>query len=256
MPEIVADTHVHLYKCHDLGALLTEASRNLGALAPGAERVLFLTEAEGDDFFSAIKTGSIVVPGVKVYPASDDRVVKLCLADTSELYLIAGQQIASSENLEVLALGLQQKITQRLPLHELIRELRELQAVPVLNWAFGKWTGKRAGIVRDLLEHGKVGELVVGDSALRANFFPGSLFFTLARKRGFNVLAGTDPLKFSGEEKRVGQYGIKLSASDSVASSLHVLLEAILKSSASPVIVGDRLNLGSALYRQLRLRIP
>jgi hypothetical protein len=203
---IVADTHVHVYGCHDAGSLLTAAARNLAAIAtdPGASKVLFLTERRDCRFFASLSAGETAISVGPWVPQSSPEPGSLLLERPAgdALWLVAGRQIATRERLEILALTADVQIPDGLPIAETVETVLAAGAVPVLAWAPGKWWFARGRIVdRTLARFGRA--LLLGDSTLRPLgwMMPGPM-----RRR--TLLAGSDPLPFPGEEGKAGGYGI------------------------------------------------
>ncbi len=69
-----------------------------------------------------------------------------------KIFFIAGRQIVTSEKLEVLALGLREDFKDNKPIEEVIDYIILKNALPVIPWGVGKWSGKRGAIVENLIE--------------------------------------------------------------------------------------------------------
>ncbi|RIK99935.1 MAG: hypothetical protein DCC75_14230 [Proteobacteria bacterium] len=91
-----------------------------------------------------------------------------------------------------------------LPASEIIERIIIAKGVPVLCWSPGKWTFRRAKVVESMLNRFKPGELFLGDTTLRPSFAltPG----TFRKFKEHRILAGSDPLPLSGEERMLGRY--------------------------------------------------
>jgi hypothetical protein len=76
----------------------------------------------------------------------------------------------------------------------------------VIPWSPGKWYFGRKRVVRRLLDRFGPQRLLVGDTPLRPMGYPEPLLVRHARREGFRVLAGSDPLPFAGEERQLGRY--------------------------------------------------
>ena len=229
---IVADTHAHIYDCYSRERALDAARRNLGRLAEAAgmerpQRALLLAERSDCSFFDHLESqnGAARLEDVWVFP---------------------GRQIATCERVEVLGLLCCDRISDGLPLAETIRAVHAARGIPVLCWAFGKWTGSRAKLVRAALEDRDIEPLFMGDSSLRAA--PAALF-PVER----NVLAGSDPLPFAGEEENLGRYGVAIDADIDESDPLESMRRAIL--SAPLRVIGSRCSLLAASYRIIRNEI-
>jgi hypothetical protein len=210
---IVADTHLHVYGCHDAAALLTAASGNLAAIAgaPGATKVLFLTERRDCRFFADL-AGSRGIPGGtwRAIPSPDPEVLTLADAAGESLLLAAGRQIVTRERLEILALTSDSGLPDGLPIIDVIDAVLSSGGVPVLAWAPGKWWFSRGRVVDAMLERFGPSQLLLGDSSLRPVGWPQPRSMREAVAAGRPVLAGSDPLPFPGEEQKAGRYGVLL----------------------------------------------
>jgi hypothetical protein len=194
---IAADTHVHLYPFYDRDAALDGAFRRLAALAPDAGvRAVFLTERYDCDAFTDL-------PGERVQGYA----VRWKCDGPGENVVFAGRQIVTRERLEVLALTIDKIIPDGLILDDVIGQVRALGGVPVVAWAPGKWFGARGEMVRRLVDVSAPGLFLLGDSSLRPTVWPEPDLMKAGRRRGFHVVAGSDPLPFRGEERMAGTYG-------------------------------------------------
>ncbi|MBU0677908.1 MAG: hypothetical protein KJ626_07295 [Verrucomicrobia bacterium] len=205
---IIADTHVHFYDGYDAATFFTSAVGNLNRLAgPAADKVLFLAERADCDFFSSLRKGKFGKAGLSVKETASP----LCLRVDIEggpVWVVAGRQVATLERLEVLCLCTANTIADGLPVAEVLDAAVASGAVPVLTWALGKWTGRRRAIVAGLIEVRSPEEFLIGDTTMRPRFLPEPSLFGTARRRGFQIVAGTDPLPVSGEEKMAGRYAV------------------------------------------------
>lgn len=178
---------------------------------PGSDLFLLLTERTDCNFFRDLSQNAQLVEGFSAQHTGESQTLLLTrLADGSKLYLVAGRQIISTDRLEVLALGLDLKIQDRsLTTEELLKAVARQGAIPVLNWAPGKWFFERGKTVKTLLESFSPDSFLIGDSSLRPVGWPLPRLMRLARDRGFQIIAGSDPLPFNGEERRAGTFGIE-----------------------------------------------
>jgi hypothetical protein len=155
-------------------------------------------------------------------------------------YLVAGRQIVTRERLEVLALTRDLDVPDGQPVHDVLAEVRQQGAVAVLSWSPGKWFFGRGKIVQDLIEASPPDAFLLGDTSLRPTCWPTPAPMRRAARRGFKIIAGSDPLPLAGEERFVGTYGFTCQAPfdpDQPATSLRRMLSG---RDFAPRLVGRR----------------
>jgi hypothetical protein len=240
---LVADGHVHLYGCYDLSRFFSRALSSLGTLAPPGDALgIFLTERAGCDFFR-----NTCCQHAEFVPL-EQRGEHIVAGRIGELFMFAGRQIATLERLEVLALCSNESFTDGLTFEESLAQVRASGALPVLPWSPGKWIGKRGRIIETALADAKPGELLLADSSLRPRGFPEPAAFRHARSRGFGIIAGTDPLPYSGQESEVGTFGFRMPHFDA-GSPLQSVRDALLKPHSTIELVGKRSSLPAVIKR-------
>jgi hypothetical protein len=161
----------------------------------------------------------------------------------SPLFVLPGRQIATRERLEVLCLGSDAAIPDGEPAELTIRRIGELDALPVLAWAVGKWLFGRKRVVEKLLETFGPDRLLIGDSAMRPVFWPEPGPMREARRRQYRLLAGSDPLPKAGDERQAGRYATRVEAAFDPAFPSRSLLTALGKPSTPVQRVGSRCGL-------------
>ncbi len=248
----VLDAHVHLYPCHDTAALLIGLTRRLQALAINTKNAMIaacLAEGAAFHWFDSLMAGSLELPpSFRVLPEGDSNG---CRIETPEgvCLLLAGRQIVTAERLEALAPGLRKDYPDGHAVEKVFHDLRELGVKPVLSWAPGQWLGSRGRIVRRLIENAPPSLFHLGDTSLRPRGMREPHLMRLARKRGFCVLAGSDPLPFAGEEKMAGTYGCTVAASCVSEQPIASLRSALASDSLATRPVGARSSLLRVAYR-------
>jgi hypothetical protein len=128
------------------------------------------------------------------------------------LTVIAGRQIVTAERLEVLALGMREKIADGGSLRDVMFAVKRAGAICVLPWGNGKWLGSRGRIVKKLISTARHGEFFLGDNSGRLRWGPQPKEFGVGLQRGLYLLPGSDPLPFPSEFDKVGSYGFSLPA--------------------------------------------
>jgi hypothetical protein len=204
---LIIDGHVHIYPFYRIQDAVQTGIHNMLKLS-GPEKstlVWLLTERFDCDFFSwLLKTDELVVErtmeaGSVMVKDPDSKKV---------LYVCAGRQIVTQDNLEICALATTLKLNDRkFNTLETIRAVNDHGGVAALNWAPGKWFFNRGKIVENLIATLKPGELVIGDTSLRPDFWSTPGLMKRAALKGFKIIAGSDPLPFAGEETQIGRYG-------------------------------------------------
>lgn len=213
---LFVDAHVHIYDVYDLDALFDAAMRNFARAAEAAglakaprDHMLLLTETVNDHAFDALASGERVPRRWKISSTNEPAVLRVSLADAS-LWIVAGRQIATREDLEVLALGTTRRFADKEPIKVSLAESDESAALTALPWGFGKWWGARGGIIKGLINSTRTRPLYIGDNGGRLSMSGRPSLFAVGERAGLKVLPGTDPLPFAGQEQRVGSFGMIL----------------------------------------------
>lgn len=217
---ILADAHVHIYDCFDIADFLDAGLENfelcLGHLAPdsSAQLVLLLTETSRDNYFSKLRQiaqeGGQLGERWTLQLTQEEGSLYAKKSDSQGIFLIAGSQIVTSENLEVLALMTANRFQDGASLERTAHNVVEHGGLPVIPWGFGKWLGRRGQIVSQFLNQKTCPHIFLGDNSGRPVFWRHSPIFECAKQVGIAVLPGTDPLPFPREVKRPGKFGFRL----------------------------------------------
>jgi hypothetical protein len=252
---LVADTHVHVYPCHDLEAALRHGARNLArlsaALGGHALRALCLTEGAGQNVFRALAAGEMRPGRITVHATVEPTALRV-ETDEGALLVIAGRQVATTERLEVLALGTQAALPDGRSLAETVAAVQAARALAVVPWSPGKWLFARGRILDRLLDAPGLSRPLLADSSLRPRGIPEPPQFAQSRAAGFVILAGSDSLPFPGEERLVGRYAVVCHGAfdpQRPATSILALL------AASSAAVGTRRTLPAVAWELARLAL-
>jgi len=189
------------------------ASASTGGMDSGdatcpAAKVAILAERSDCHVFRGLRDGSVHVSGWDASPVSDEHgeaVVATCGRD--RVHFLPGRQVATAERLEVLALMTDVAMPDGRPVEEVIDTVHQAGGLPALNWAPGKWLFGRGRIVRGLLARLSPERLLICDTSLRPKGWTEPLPMRAARRKGFAVIAGSDPLPLPGQERFMGTYG-------------------------------------------------
>lgn len=256
---LLADTHGHLGPRHDPMRLLHGARDRLNVLAraSGASEyrlILCLLDRAGHSALDVI-SNSKQRDGFESFPCpADPEAFRIRFPDGGQdLWICLGRQVATAERLELLVLGHRPEVPDGLSLRETLSALRGSgSGVLVLPWAFGKWTGRRGGLVRALLAEEPPESLLLGDSSLRPGGLPESRLLAFGRGRGFRIAAGSDPLPPAGEESAAGTYASELDADWEDERPTASLVRALTDPRIALQTAGERSTPWTVLRRILR----
>ncbi|MEM8783606.1 MAG: hypothetical protein AAGE65_12220 [Planctomycetota bacterium] len=263
------DTHVHIYPAFDATALLDAAIVNVRRVAPGATHeadalpVLMLTECRDDHAFTRLRDRRTLGPW-RFEPLEPNRPESPALLAVREddpnrrIALVAGRQIITVCRLEVLALGTDHVFPDGHDLDETIAEVRGRQALPVVPYGFGKWTGKRGAAVSRLIESQSLQNaprLVLGDNGGRPTLGPRPPHFDQAAAHRVTILPGTDPLPLRSCRRQAGRFGVRVQGPIRRDAFVPELLDRLANLGPVPPRFGDHVSLPRAIYQQIALRL-
>lgn len=253
---ILADFHVHMYRCFNLSGLFSAAAANFNRLAgslgtPSCQGVLCLTDSKGYETFDLLRSGENISPWV-IESTEEEQSLQV-VNDGYTLTVIAGRQINSRERIEVLALGTTESFADDIPLAETLDLIKQSEGLAVLPWGAGKWTGKRGVLVRDVFASQP--GVFAGDNGGRPQGWPLPVFFSEAKGRNMPVLAGSDPLPIPQDQCRVGSYGaLSRQTLQEHKPARHLL--ALVRKGHFQKIYGSRISPVTFCVRQVQLRLP
>ena len=218
MQLIFVDAHVHFYDCFDINQFLNSALRNFEQLSEKLSiksfvPILLLTESENQNFFQVFKQAadnsqpSDRLKNWTFQRTQETLSLAVCNQHQQKIYLIAGRQVVTQENLEVLALITDESFPNDLPLKDTIQNIVDKGGIPVIPWGFGKWIGQRKQVLNRFLEHRS--GLFLGDNSGRPLFWYPH-YFRQAKKKGLRILPGTDPLPLASQVNRPGSFGFTI----------------------------------------------
>lgn len=210
---ILIDGHVHLYPQFDIPRAIQYSLHNFinsqrtSANRDDAIKFWFLVEAQNYSYFDNLVKMKLDRYSVEQTDEKEILVVKDSGTGEPLLRIAAGRQIVTKENLEVCALLSNEKIEDKsLTTRETLTVLHDSHAIAALNWAPGKWFGKRGKIVLDLLNTHSPHQFFISDTTMRPTVWPTPKLVQKAVTKGFRIIRGSDPLPFKDEEKNIGCY--------------------------------------------------
>jgi hypothetical protein len=176
--------------------------------------VLLLTESREAHWFEHLREAAAAnapVTGAGAWrflPGAESTCLRAINDAGSELLVVAGSQIVTAEQLEVLALITEQRFPDGDPIGEVMRTVAATGTTPVLPWGFGKWTGRRGRIMKSLIDSHLAPEtpFLLGDNGGRLGLTPKPRLLRRAEAMGLRVLPGSDPLPIPSQQVRPGSY--------------------------------------------------
>ncbi|MDB4308236.1 hypothetical protein N9985_03045 [Gammaproteobacteria bacterium] len=212
----LCDAHVHIYDCFDLDTFLHSAWKNfrIAATSAGAQTysaILMLSETQEDHWFSklseAAASGDTLGTTWSFTKTAETDSVRAHCDTAGTLFILAGRQIVSYENLEILALATSYEQPDGAHAKAVIEAAAEAGSLVVAPWGVGKWWGARGRLLSDLLQNFPADILLLGDNSGRPWFMGTPRHFVSARTQGRWILPGSDPLPFAKETQRPGSVG-------------------------------------------------
>ncbi|GJL81667.1 MAG: hypothetical protein DHS20C01_13010 [marine bacterium B5-7] len=200
------DSHVHIYPFYRVETTLESLIDNMTGSDDHAVRLGCLTERHDCFLFDRIASGEVesVNRSFEINRLNETMLELVRFDGGASLYLVAGQQIVTAENIEILALNTTRRVADGLSAANTVTSVLESDGLPVIAWAPGKWFLSRGSLVRSLLDEFSPQEIALGDTSLRPRGWLTPFIMRTARQRGFRILIGSDPLPVAGEECRAG----------------------------------------------------
>ncbi|HDP98454.1 MAG TPA: hypothetical protein ENN22_04625 [bacterium] len=258
---LAIDGHVHLYPVFNFRTAIERGCENL---TRNAQKVLknddrivpvwLLVERADSDFFNEIERFSErdLSPefGFKRNGAS----IRIEKSGETILYIFAGRQLVTSENLEVLSLVSDFNLPDKQePITKVIEAVKKAGGIPTLNWAPGKWFFNRGKVIAEQIQKQSPDELFIGETTMRPTVWPKPKIIARAEQRGFRIIAGSDPLPFSGEENGIGSFGFLLQGDFDPDSAVESMKKILLNSPKPIQLIGKRNGVFTFAGRQYRI---
>ena len=236
---VVVDGHVHVYDLFDPETFLAAVELNLQNFGDGP-KVLMLAEGRSADWFGGLRAGSARLPaGYAVEATGEDSSLMLTKFGKPLCWVIAGRQIVTAEDLEIIRIGSPEVIPDGHPIDQVVKQVLDGPGIAVLAWGVGKWLFGRGRIIGRIQREFFGPRLFVGDNRGRPVWWGRPRQFDRARRLGMQVLAGSDPLPFAEEQELVGSYGFTLDCAWDPRAPAHSVLSALTQG-APATTVGHR----------------
>ena len=219
--------------------------------------VYFLRKAQMRSIFENSSRMSMKIPGVPglFVNTYEDHSLLLSREGVPSLIVVAGRQIVTADDLEVLALGTSAEFADGGSLKETVGYVRAHRAIPVIPWGFGKWLGKRGRTLMQFLNTDDSKELFLGDNSGRLRYGKQPGLFKVASSRGMRILPGSDPLPFKSQMRFPGRYGLALSGEIDLNKPAEGLKELLSERATQLRRFGGCSGILSFCYYQLAMQL-
>ena len=256
----IVDGHVHLHRCFDIADALDSAARNFHRarstldLPGSAPAFLWLVEHDDEGASDRLKEELESRERWKQIRSDVSSIrIRRCL-DDEDLTVILGQQIRTSEDLEILAVGGGTHLPPGLTLRDSIEASLAPDTLVMIPWGFGKWTGSRGRLVMEVYEEYLDRGLRLADTSAHSRFRPALPAFRRAVVDETPILAGGDPFPFPGQQGCIGRTGFLIENIPSEATWPD-LLKAIRSLRGQPRRFGPHRGLLEFVYLQGRMQL-
>jgi hypothetical protein len=256
---VLVDGHAHLHPVFEPQGWFAAAAANItrAALANGisgeeAVGALLLAEGRAEGAFARLQAVGSAAGRWSVHATDEPESVLVRESGRLRLIVVAGRQIVTAEQVEVLGLLSGQDFADGVPLADTVHELKSAGAVAVLPWGFGKWILRRGALVTSLLESGR-GGIFLGDNGGRLAAARLPRLLADARRQGVPVLAGSDPLPFPDQQSRIASFGFVANMELDEDRPARVLRAWLHGLKSQPRTYGDLETLGRFGWNQARM---
>lgn len=208
------DAHCHIYPCFSIETFFDSFFKNIREIEHQTSSIIthsgiILTETNTCNFHTALHHDSSMLEKLRKhgYERINDCFISSQDPSAPPLKIYPGRQVSSIERIEVLALFREEPLPEDLSLETLLKEIRSQNGLPVINWAPGKWSGKRRKLVESYLKHHSK-EALLGLSSLLPEGFSYPKIILDGMQADIPIIYGSDPLPFKGQESLAGSYGM------------------------------------------------
>jgi hypothetical protein len=252
------DAHCHIYPCFSVENFFHSFFENVQSIQQNTSNTItqsgiILTETNACNFYKALHHDASVIERLKQngYEKINDCYISTHDTSAPTLKIYPGRQISSIERIEVLALLREEPLPENMPLETLLEEIRSKNGLPVINWAPGKWSGKRGGLIQAYLKDNPQ-NILLGLTSLLPEGFPYPQIIIKGIQSNIPIIHGSDPLPFKGQESLAGSYGMLMPSFKEIPSHVD-LIEILKKTEHTPT--GNRNSFLKSFYRLLRHEI-
>ncbi len=260
---LLIDGHVHLYPVFDLVQAVEKGRENLFSNAKkklpdlkNAVAVWLLVERSDTNLFDELANSPEKYDQgeIKFIKAKDNLTIKVEKNSQPILYIFAGRQLVTKENLEVLSLVSDLNLPDKAkPMEEVIQAVKDSGGITALNWAPGKWFSHRGKVIEEQIENNSPDEFYIGETTMRPTVWLKPKLIHKAEQKGFRVLAGSDPLPFAGEENGISSFGFIIEGEFDPNNPARSLKEIFSDFSKPVTLIGKRNNILTFSKRQFKI---
>lgn len=263
---MLVDAHVHIHECFSISEVLDSALQNFQSVAQKLKisssqyfGTLILTEIGKSTWFKKMHERSNNEQSLEgshwIFQKTHEP-ESLYANHTSgkKLLLLAGHQVVTQENIEVLSIISNQFINNGLRISDTIQAIQAAKGIPVLPWGVGKWFGNRGKIIHQLIQASEVDNLLLGDNSNRPSFWINPIYLKQAQKQAIKILPGTDPLPLKTEMSRPGSFGFHIKGDLHLEYPGASLKQMLLDSNTTITPYGALENPFQFLQNQLKIR--
>ena len=257
---LAIDGHVHFYEVYVLENAIESGVRNLKDSSKKTSSdvipVWLLVERSDASFFDRIYKSpkDFENNGLKFKTGNDNLTIVVEQDGKPILFIFAGRQLVTKEGLEVLSLISNLNIPDRQhSIDEVIQAVVDSGGIPTLNWAPGKWFFNRGKVIARQIQEKSIDKIFIGETTLRNTLWPEPKLVKQARKKGFPVIAGSDPLPFKGEENGIGSFGFLIKGEFDPKKPAQSLRDLMNSKRNNVQIIGKRNNIFTFARRQYKI---
>lgn len=219
---LFVDAHVHIHECFSVSKVLDSALKNFQVAAHNTSTdssqycgVLILTEIGSNTWFQKLSKRSNDRQSLEgshwtFQKTHEPESLYAHHSSDQKILILAGHQVVTQENIEVLSIISNQFIDNGLTISETIQSIHAAKGIPVLPWGFGKWFGNRGKIIHKFIQSSQTNSLLLGDNSNRPSFWINPIYLKQAQTRAIKILPGTDPLPLETEMSRPGRFGFHM----------------------------------------------
>lgn len=257
---IAIDSHAHVYPATaPLRALVAGGVRLLRAAGPGGCATLFLCEPSGQNVFRQLCEQDVPTyePGVNgawsVKSTNETTSVSIVGPKNERIIVVRGQQVVTSERLEVLAIGHIGQIPAGKSLFATIESVRAAGCHVILPWGVGKWLGHRGQLIDQAIDRLAFPGFHLGDNGGRPSFWSVPQFSS-AVERNIKILRGSDPLPIRHDERRIGTYASVFRGELDRSAPWHSIAKMLEDPASMPDTAGSPMKAWQFVRSQVFLR--